>query len=130
MAVVPGRGRAAVTHYTVVEDYGFVQLCRVKLETGRTHQIRVHFTHFHHPIVGDPVYGDDRRVRNIHTLDRQPAAMMLRVARRQMLHAAALHLRHPSSGRELEFEAPLPPDLAAAVAGLRRTSPGDQTAHF
>ena len=124
MAVLPGRGRAAVTHYTVVEDFGFVQLCRVKLETGRTHQIRVHFTHYHHPIVGDPVYGDDRRVRNIHNLDRQPAKTMLSAAARQMLHAAALHLQHPRTGRDLEFEAPLPPDLSTALAGLRRSSPG------
>ncbi|HOX25035.1 MAG TPA: RluA family pseudouridine synthase [Candidatus Krumholzibacteria bacterium] len=120
MAVVQNRGRAAVTRYEVLDDLAFVQLCRVRLETGRTHQIRVHFAHFGHPVVGDPIYGDDRRARNLRPLDRAAAANLVRAARRQLLHAAALHLRHPVDQRPLEFRAPLPPDFAAALAGLRR----------
>ncbi len=119
MAVVRRGGREAVTHWEVAEDLGFVQLCRVRLQTGRTHQIRVHFAHHGHPVVGDPVYGDDRRARTVAPADRQAAAAMVRAAGRQMLHAAELHLRHPADGRPLSLSAPLPADFAAVLAGLR-----------
>lgn len=65
MAVVAG-GRQALTRYRVLEDYGFAQYCRVELATGRTHQIRVHFSHGGHPVVGDALYGDDGRARGVH----------------------------------------------------------------
>jgi 23S rRNA pseudouridine1911/1915/1917 synthase len=120
MAVVSSGGRAAETHYQVEEDFGFVQLCRVSLTTGRTHQIRVHFAHHGHPIVGDPVYGDDRRARNVRPVERGEAARLVKLARRQLLHAAELTLVHPRSGLELTFRSPLPPDLAAALSLLRQ----------
>ncbi len=119
MAVVERQGRPATTRYTVQEDFGFAQLCRVKLETGRTHQIRVHFAHNHHPVVGDPLYGDDRRVAGVHPLDRVRAQAMVKGAGRQMLHAFRLALTHPATGQEMVFEAPLPEDFATVLAGLR-----------
>ncbi len=122
MAVVGRGGREAATHYEVSEDMKFVQLCRVRLDTGRTHQIRVHFQHHGHPVVGDPVYGDDRRARNTAPVDRQAAAALVRATGRQFLHAAELHLRHPADDSPRTFTAPLPPDLATALAALRRAT--------
>ncbi len=118
MAVVTHMGRPAATHYEVIEDFGFVQLCRLRLETGRTHQIRVHFAHNHHPVLGDPLYGDDGRARGVHGLDRQLAGQMVRCASRLMLHASALHLEHPHDGRPMIFHAPLPADMQAVLALL------------
>ena len=123
MAVVARDGRPATTHYEVIADHGFVQLCRVKLETGRTHQIRVHFAHRHHPIVGDPLYGDDNRAKAVHALDRTRAARLVKLAGRQMLHAARLDLEHPVSGEHLTFEAPMPPDMQQALAELGPADP-------
>ncbi|MCP4574341.1 MAG: RluA family pseudouridine synthase [bacterium] len=119
MAVVERGGREAVTRYQVEEDYNFVQLCRVELQTGRTHQIRVHFAHRGRPVVGDPVYGDDKRVRGVHNLDRRRADAMVKGAQRQMLHAAELRLVHPVDGRALAFTSEPPADMAAVLAGLR-----------
>lgn len=120
MAVLPASGRAARTHYEVAEDFGFAQLTRVRLETGRTHQIRVHCAHHGHPVVGDPVYGDDGRARNVHPLDRERAARLVKLAgKRQLLHAAELALTHPVTGERLVLQAPLPSDFAAALALLR-----------
>ena len=120
LAVLPAGGRAARTHYEVAEDFGFVQLTRARLETGRTHQIRVHFAHQGHPVVGDPVYGDDGRARNVHPLDRELALRLVKLAGgRQMLHAAQLSLTHPVTGERLVLTAPLPADFAAALALLR-----------
>ena len=119
MAVVPRGGRPAVTRYRVLEDYGFCQYCEVDLETGRTHQIRVHFAQGGHPLLGDPTYGDDRRARGVHNLDRGLADRVVSLARRQFLHAARLRLAHPVTGEALELEAPLPGDMTAALALLR-----------
>jgi len=114
MAVVDG-GREAVTHYRVEGRYLAHTLLRVKLETGRTHQIRVHMAHIHHPIVGDPVYGGRFKI---------PAGMSemtqeaLRGFRRQALHAARLEVVHPASGEEMAWEAPLPEDMARLLQSL------------
>jgi len=105
MAVVPG-GRAAATHYRVAEDLGRFALVEAALETGRTHQVRVHMAHIGHPLVGDPVYAGRRRAPG-------PIGG-------QALHAARLRLRHPRSGEPLDFEAPLPPDMARLLRGLRK----------
>ncbi len=119
MAVVENGGRTAATRYEVIEDFGFVQLCRVELETGRTHQIRVHFAFGGHPVVGDGMYGEDKRARGIHNLDRRLADWMVRESRRQLLHAAELRLRHPATGEEMTFKAPLPADFEHVLNGLR-----------
>jgi 23S rRNA pseudouridine1911/1915/1917 synthase len=121
MAVVAG-GRQALTRYRVLEDYGFAQYCRVELATGRTHQIRVHFSHGGHPVVGDALYGDDGRARGVHGPDRRPAEQLVKLVRRQMLHAAELHFRHPVTDQEMAFTAPAPGDFAAALSLLRAGS--------
>lgn len=115
MAVREG-GREAVTHYRVAERFPFHTLLRVTLETGRTHQIRVHMAHVRYPIVGDPVYG--RRL----SVPRGASAALaetLRDFRRQALHAAELELTHPVSGESLSFTAPLPVDFEQLLAALR-----------
>jgi len=111
MAVV-AKGKAARTHVEPVERFGDATLVRCRLETGRTHQIRVHLTAIGHPLLGDPTYGGRRR----HALDALPA---LQAFRRQALHAQRLGLAHPVSGEALRFEAPLPADFAALLAALR-----------
>jgi 23S rRNA pseudouridine1911/1915/1917 synthase len=119
MGVVKAGGKPAETRYEVREDFGFVQHCRVELATGRTHQIRVHFAHHRHPVVGDTLYGDDARRRGVHNLDRARADRMVKGARRQMLHAAELRLVHPATGEALVFRSDLPADMAAVLADLR-----------
>lgn len=112
---VSARGRPAVTHYRIARRLRAHTLVRVTLETGRTHQIRVHLCHIGYPIVGDPVYGGRRRV---------PAgcspqmAQELRSFPRQALHAARLAFIHPSTGRALGFEAPLPADMQRLLSAL------------
>jgi 23S rRNA pseudouridine1911/1915/1917 synthase len=111
MAVVgEGQGREAVTHLRVLEQWDGVALCEARLETGRTHQIRVHLEAAGFPVVGDPVYG--RRV------DR-------RGVDRQFLHAYRLAFDHPVEGEErIDLESPLPPDLESVVAAQRSRARG------
>jgi len=115
MAVREG-GRQAVTHYTVIERFRAHTFIRVVLETGRTHQIRVHFAYRHHALVGDPVYGG-RLALPAGASDAVIAA--LRAFRRQALHATRLELAHPVSGAPLSFEAPLPADFQGLLSVLR-----------
>jgi 23S rRNA pseudouridine1911/1915/1917 synthase len=110
-------GRAAVTHYRVLERFGAHTHVGVSLETGRTHQIRLHLSHAHYPIVGDPVYGG-RLARGRGTSD--ALAAVLRGFRRQALHAAALSFDHPRTGRRRTFTSPLPADMRALITALRR----------
>lgn len=108
-------GREAVTHYRIVKRYHAHTLVRVQLETGRTHQIRVHLAHIGYPIVGDPVYGGRRRL----PAGCGPAlAAALSAFARQALHAARLALAHPMTGRALEWEVPMPEDMARLVKAL------------
>jgi len=118
MAVVVN-GRPAVSHYRVAEKFRHHSHLRVRLETGRTHQIRVHMSHLGHALVGDPVYGARRRYgkglnENLRNL--------LEQFRRQALHARLLALTHPITGEPLELEAPLPDDMEALLAALRADS--------
>ena len=114
MAVRPD-GREAVTHYRIERRLREHTLVRATLETGRTHQIRVHLAHVGHPVVGDPVYGGRKRLPR----GASPTVIAaLGAFRRQALHAARLVLAHPTTGRELAFEAPLPEDFAALLAVL------------
>ena len=115
MAVRAG-GRDAVTHYRVLERFRAHTHVRVRLETGRTHQIRVHLAHAGFPLVGDPLYG--RRL----VLPRaaSPAAVAaLRAFRRQALHAGRLAFVHPMTGAKVEFQAPLPADVVELLGALR-----------
>lgn len=115
MAVV-GDGRPSVTHFRVAERFAHHTHLAVQLETGRTHQIRVHLQHLRYPMVGDPVYGT-RSVRGAGLSD----ALRAQVQRfgRQALHARRLSLLQPRSGEELRFEAPLPDDMQGLLAALR-----------
>ncbi|MGQ9660318.1 MAG: 23S rRNA pseudouridine(1911/1915/1917) synthase RluD [Thermochromatium sp.] len=116
MAVVD-HGRAAITHYRVLESYPGHTLLAVELETGRTHQIRVHMAHIRHPLVGDALYGArPRPPRGCHP----ELAMALQGFPRQALHAMRLGLIHPATGAEMQWEIPMAPDLAALLDLLRR----------
>ncbi len=115
MAVTPG-GKRAVTHYRVKERFRVHSLLEVKLETGRTHQIRVHLAHIRYPILGDPLYGGRLRLPP----GGSPAlTRCLRGFRRQALHAERLTLRHPLSGEECGWQASPPPDMAELIEVLR-----------
>ena len=113
-------GKPAVTHFKVLERFRAHTYVSVKLETGRTHQIRVHFAWRRNPLVGDPVYGGRLAL---------PAGASealideLRRFRRQALHAARLSFEHPASGETVTIEAPLPADLEHLLAVLREDSP-------
>ena len=107
MAVLERDGREAVSNFEIVERFEETTLVRVRIETGRTHQIRVHMTHLGHPVVGDKVYGRARR----NTAALQPD--------RQMLHAARLGFTHPETGKRLSFEAPLFEDMKQVLESMR-----------
>ena len=120
MAVVDG-GRPARTHYRVAERFAAHTLLRVTLETGRTHQIRVHMASIRHPLVGDPVYGG--RLRLPPRAD-DAVRTALGGFRRQALHAARLQLEHPRSGEPVEWSAPRPADFEALLGVLRDHAAG------
>jgi 23S rRNA pseudouridine1911/1915/1917 synthase len=132
MAVREGTGKPAVTHYRIEERFIAHTLLRCHLESGRTHQIRVHMAHTRHPIVGDPLYGGRLALpsRAAHvSVDRAPAdpqadagrsvADVLRAFPRQALHAETLTLRHPVSGATMRWTVPLPGDFEDLLAALR-----------
>ncbi len=114
MAVV-GRGKEARTHYRVIKRYRAHTHVLVKLETGRTHQIRVHMAHIRYPIVGDQVYGGRLRIPKGCG---EALNGMLRTFKRQALHAAKLGLVHPESGEMISWEAPLPTDMTRLLQVL------------
>ncbi|MCC4265728.1 23S rRNA pseudouridine(1911/1915/1917) synthase RluD [Oceanimonas baumannii] len=115
MAVVPS-GKPAVTHYRVMEKFRAHTRLRVRLETGRTHQIRVHMAYLKHPLVGDPVYGGRLKPPRA----AEPELMdFLRGFKRQALHAVMLRLEHPISGELMEWHAPIPDDMVKLVEVLR-----------
>jgi len=123
--VPPGRAdaRHAVTHYTVLEgfgrgkDGGAASLVECRLETGRTHQIRVHMAYAGHPVVGDPDYGQAFRTKANRLPE--PLRTLTKNFPRQALHAKLLAFSHPVTGATMRFEAPMPADMAALVAGFR-----------
>lgn len=114
MAVVEG-GKEAVTHYRINRRYHGFTLLDVKLETGRTHQIRVHMAYIQHPLVGDPIYGGRRRVPAGLTEETRTAVQKFP---RQALHARRLSFEHPQTGEEVSFEAPLPDDFKGLLGLL------------
>ncbi len=111
MAIVAS-GKPAVTHYRTVEQFADCALVDCKLETGRTHQIRVHLQSIGHPLVGDPLYADKR-------LGKQSASPVIREFPRQALHATALALDHPSTGKRVSWQVDLPEDMRELLAALR-----------
>ncbi len=126
MAVVSeGRGRHAITHYEVVEPFAHAALVRFRLETGRTHQIRVHARHLGHPLLGDATY-DGARVRSgpDTAKRRQFFKNLFERMPRQALHAHTLGFDHPATGAPMDFEAPLPDDFSLVLDRLRTVEPG------
>jgi 23S rRNA pseudouridine1911/1915/1917 synthase len=109
-------GKHAVTHYRLRERFRAHTLVQCNLETGRTHQIRVHLSHIGHPLVGDPLYGGGLKLPKRATPELVAA---LRGFRRQALHAERLAFEHPVTGESLSFEAPRPADMNALLAALR-----------
>jgi 23S rRNA pseudouridine1911/1915/1917 synthase len=112
-------GKRAVTQWKVMARYDGVTLMRLKLETGRTHQIRVHLSESGYPLIGDPLYSTTGRLEAV----RNPRIRaVLKNLRRQALHAQFLGFLHPASGEWLEFETPLPDDIATLVTQLEELS--------
>jgi 23S rRNA pseudouridine1911/1915/1917 synthase len=111
MAVTPFAARNAVTNYEVFRRYSICTYLRIRLKTGRTHQIRVHMQHIGHPVVGDPEYGG-RSVAVVTQRDHMPRFRdMLTIMKRQALHAARLGFNHPRTRKYIEFSSPLPADM-------------------
>jgi 23S rRNA pseudouridine1911/1915/1917 synthase len=119
---VRGDGRPAITHYRIIERFRAHTLLRIKLETGRTHQIRLHLAHLHYPIVGDPKYGG-RLTKPRGARERLIDA--LRTFKRQALHATTLAFDHPRSGKRQTFQSAMPPDLAELLAALAEDARAD-----
>ena len=115
MAVHP-MGKPAVTHYRIMEHFRVHTRLRLRLETGRTHQIRVHMAHITHPLVGDPVYGGRPRPPKGAS---EAFISTLRKFDRQALHATMLRLYHPISGIEMEWHAPIPQDMVELIEVMR-----------
>jgi 23S rRNA pseudouridine1911/1915/1917 synthase len=122
MSTVSPRGRTAETQWKTREKFKAFALLEVRLKTGRTHQIRVHCSSLHHPIVGDRVYGP-RKPEKVIVRDRQKSDKILQIlksVKRQMLHAWRLRFRHPHTGEAVSFESPLPEDMAATIQKIRQ----------
>lgn len=122
MAVLddPEQGKPAVTHFKVLERFGPVTLVKCVLETGRTHQIRVHMLHTGHPLFNDERYGGDKILRgNTSTRYKQFINNCFEVCPRQALHARTLGFRHPRTGEEMDFEAPIPEDMSQLLEKWR-----------
>ncbi len=123
MSTTTRKGRQAVTSWQVLERFRDITLLKLTLQTGRTHQIRVHCSTIDHPIVGDPVYRPRKLFKNLgKKTQRLPASMIdrLKAVPRQMLHAWQLGFNHPRTGERLSFESPLPKDMTDLMDGLRK----------
>lgn len=116
-------GKPAVTHYSVIEPLGYVSVIKCVLETGRTHQIRVHMRHIGHTLFNDARYGGDEILRGVRTASyRRFVENCMEVCPRQALHARTLGFRHPATGQDMFFEAPLPADMSALIERWRNYS--------
>jgi 23S rRNA pseudouridine1911/1915/1917 synthase len=115
MAVVEG-GKNAITEYSVIEEFPYLSLVRLKLRTGRTHQIRVHLAHINHPVFGDPVYNGRHLLAGPGT-QRQKAEVqhLLKMIPRQALHAKTIGFVHPSTHKDVYFDSQLPLDMKAIL---------------
>ncbi len=114
-------GKDAVTHYNVLERFGYVTLVQCVLETGRTHQIRVHMKHIGHPLFNDDFYGGDKIVKGtIYTKYKQFVDNCFQICKRQALHAKTLGFIHPTTGEEMFFDAPLPEDMEQVIEKWRK----------
>ena len=116
MSTQTHHGRNAITHWRVLESFVGLSLVEAVLETGRTHQVRVHFSSNNHPVVGDELYGADKKIKQIAS---KPVLDLLRTVKRPLLHAYHLTFCHPDTGAPLSFEVPLPDDFADILTPLR-----------
>jgi 23S rRNA pseudouridine1911/1915/1917 synthase len=113
-------GKEAITHYKVLERFGYVTLVQCVLETGRTHQIRVHMQHIGHPLFNDDTYGGDKIVKGtVFNKYRQFVDNCFAICPRQALHAKTIGFIHPATGEEMLFESELPEDMAALIGKWR-----------
>lgn len=121
MAVMPdGVGKHAVTHYEELESFGYVSVVKCRLETGRTHQIRVHMKHKGHPLFNDERYGGNVILRGTTFAKyRQFVENCMEICPRQALHARTLGFKHPKTGEEMNFECPIPQDMAELIEKWR-----------
>lgn len=120
-------GKSGVTHYEVVERFGVATMIRLKLETGRTHQIRVHMKHLGHPLLGDKEYGGDKVLRGPSTKAFQTMIhQALEILSRQALHAKTLSLDHPVGGARIHFDSDVPQDMQTVANMLREWSAGSK----
>lgn len=116
----PDAGKHAVTHYKVIERFKYLTMVECKLETGRTHQIRVHFQHIGHPLFGDELYGGNRVLKGQNTGKyKQFAEKSLANFNRQALHAKSLEFKHPTSGKTMFFDSELPDDMKKIIDDWR-----------
>ncbi|HSC18810.1 MAG TPA: pseudouridine synthase, partial [Rhizomicrobium sp.] len=129
MAIVRNQGKPARTRYRMLERYGgegraFASLIECRLETGRTHQIRVHLAHLGHPLIGDHTYGRARRPPRAKNEAEERAYSAAAEFPRQALHAWLLGFQHPSTHKQVRFESPWPEDFSGLVAALRGLDQG------
>ena len=114
------QGKEAVTHYKVLERFGYVTLVECRLETGRTHQIRAHMKHYGHPLFNDARYGGDMILKGTNfTKYKQFVENCFSILPRQALHAKTLGFVHPKNGKKMQFEVPLPHDMEEALVKWR-----------
>jgi len=130
MQVFPdgSEGKHAVTHYKVLEDLGYISLVECKLETGRTHQIRVHFSHIKHPLFNDEEYGGDQILKGTtFTKYQQFIRNCFKILPRQALHAKSLAFDHPVTGKRLSFDSELPDDMVQVIDKWRKYIAGRES---
>jgi len=121
-------GKTAITHYKVLEDFGYISLIECKLETGRTHQIRVHFSHIKHPLFNDEEYGGDQILKGTtFTKYQQFIKNCFKILPRQALHAKSLAFDHPVSGKRLFFDSNLPDDMVQVIEKWRKYISGRES---
>jgi 23S rRNA pseudouridine1911/1915/1917 synthase len=114
-------GKTAITHYKVLENFGYISLIECKLETGRTHQIRVHFSHIKHPLFNDSEYGGDQIIKGTtFTKYQQFIKNCFKILPRQALHAKSLSFNHPVTGKRLSFDSDLPDDMVQVIEKWRK----------
>jgi len=123
MQVFPdgSQGKPAITHYKVIENYSYISMVECKLETGRTHQIRVHFSNLRHPLFNDEVYGGDQIIKGTtFSKYQQFIKNCFKILPRQALHAKSLAFDHPVTGKRLFFDSEIPDDMQQVIEKWRR----------